>query len=106
MELDGPYVLRLRNFIGGRNSFLFNGADRSDRSPRTLVVGGTGLEVGVDGMGEGCFSIGMRRSAGRDKGAREGVWVEFHQMRGEEFQPTRGTWRGRRGRRVQEWQET
>jgi hypothetical protein len=27
LELDGPYVLRLRNFIGGRNSFIFNGAD-------------------------------------------------------------------------------
>jgi len=27
MDLSGPYVLRLRNFVGNRNSFLFNGAD-------------------------------------------------------------------------------
>jgi hypothetical protein len=32
LELDGPYVLRLRNFIGGRNSFIFNGADRCAKS--------------------------------------------------------------------------
>jgi len=27
LELDGPYVLRIRNFVGNRNTFLFNGAD-------------------------------------------------------------------------------
>jgi hypothetical protein len=27
LELDGPYALRIRNFIGNRNTFLFNGGD-------------------------------------------------------------------------------
>jgi len=27
--LDGPFAKRIRNFVAKRNSFLFNGADRS-----------------------------------------------------------------------------
>lgn len=38
LELDGPYVLRLRNFVGGRNTFTFNGADRSCPEPRRADV--------------------------------------------------------------------
>ena len=28
MDLKGEYVLRLRNFVGGRNTLLFNGGDK------------------------------------------------------------------------------